>query len=147
MILPRGSIITLSGASATGLAMNLTLSEHGRKEFQISNERIENSKRMVDGTLRKNFIVSKETVSTSWDNLPSRDDKTVDNGAGGASLKNFYDKVRGRITLTYAYDESGTGTGGTMYVMIKNFSYTVVKRATSSPNFDLVSASIEFEEV
>ncbi len=140
MILPRGSIVALAGATS------ITLSEHNRSDFTISPKRIENAKRMIDGTLRKNVVATKNTYSCSWTDLPSVDASTVDGWAGAAKMRAFHLANVGKITLTLQYDIDGTGTLITTDdVMITNFSYLIKGRSTS--NFDLVDVSIEFEEV
>lgn len=140
MILPRGSIVAIAGATS------ITLSEHNRGDFTIAPKRIENSKRMIDGTLRKNVVATKMTYSCSWTDLPSIDANTVDGYAGAAKMRAFHLANPGKVTLTLKYDTDGAGTLTTTDdVMISNFTYLVKGRSTS--NFDLVDVSIEFEEV
>lgn len=50
----------------------LILSDHNRSEINISNQRIEQRQRMVNGTMRAYHIADKINVSTSWNMLPSR---------------------------------------------------------------------------
>lgn len=140
MILPRGSIVTIAGATT------ITLSEHNRSDFTITPQRIENSRRMLDGTLRKNVVATKNTYACTWSDLPSTDAATVDGFAGAAKMRAFNLANVGKVTLTLKYDTDGLGTLTTTDdVMISNFSYTVKSRGTN--NIDLVDVSIEFEEV
>lgn len=50
----------------------LILSDHNRSDISINPERIENSKRMVNGTMRSYHTADKLKLSTSWNLLPSR---------------------------------------------------------------------------
>jgi hypothetical protein len=135
---PRGAMITLVGATT------VTLSDHNRTDLEISPERIENKRRMVDGTMRKNVVATKRRYSCNWTALPSVDARTVDGYAGAVSIKNFYENNVGAVTMTIRYDKDGAQTVDTDSVMISSFSYTVTSRA---PGWDLVDVSIEFEEV
>jgi hypothetical protein len=48
------------------------LSDHNRGELSISKQRIESRQRMINGTMRSYFNADKITISTLWDNFPSR---------------------------------------------------------------------------
>lgn len=50
----------------------LILSDHNRSEINISAERIENRKRMINGTMRSYHVSDKVKYSMNWDMLPSR---------------------------------------------------------------------------
>jgi len=141
MYLPRGTAITIGGTKLT---------EHNRSEIEISPERIENKRRMIDGTLRKNVIATKERISVSWENLPSNDSYVVDaaNGAKGARyIKYIYENSTGVVTVVLTYDQPGGGTSITKSCMISSFSYVVLKRSDHPAGFDLVNVSLELEEV
>lgn len=49
----------------------LILSDHNRKSVNLSAERIEQRKRMINGRMRSVHIADKLKISTSWDRLPS----------------------------------------------------------------------------
>lgn len=50
----------------------IILTDHNRSEISISKQRIESRQRMINGTMRSYFNADKITISTSWQNLPSR---------------------------------------------------------------------------
>lgn len=137
-VFPRGAMITLVGATT------VTLSDHNRTDLEIAPDRIENKRRMVDGTMRKNVVATKRRYSCSWNDLPSKDVMTVDGFAGAATLKKFYEDNLGKVTMTIRYDTDGSLTIDTDDIMISSLSYTVKSRASG---WDLVDVSIEFEEV
>lgn len=139
MILPRDTIIDFDDGTT------IKLSEHSRAELALTPLRIENKKRMVDGTLRKNVIATKWQFSTSWNLLPSLDAQTVDGNAGAAAMRAFYLANDGVFAVTLRYtDESGVQSYD-LNMMFSDFSYTVVKRSTAG--FDLVNVSMALEEV
>src|SRR5688500_11078845 len=79
MYLPLGSIMEWS-SKAEWLATETThrVTEHNRQPLAVSYEDVGGSGRMADATLRKFIIARKRTWSTSWGDLPSIADKTVD---------------------------------------------------------------------
>lgn len=50
----------------------LILSDHNRSDISVNPNRIENKKRMVNGTMRSYHTADKLNLSTSWSLLPSR---------------------------------------------------------------------------
>ena len=102
MTLPVGSILYLNS--------NIKLSEHNRQPVSISTTRIEQSKRMSNGTFRKFFIADKEAISVSWNMLPSFSTFTVDGGFGAVDLKSFYEgtaaKSAGALSGRSTFDVS-----------------------------------------
>jgi hypothetical protein len=101
--------------------------------------RIENSKRMHDGTMRKVVIADKLKWSVSWSDVPDQDAKTVDGKWGGASIESFYETTPGLFTLNIK--ESGVSTN--YNAVITSFSKTVKKRGTA----ELWDVSLTIEEV
>ena len=102
MTLPVGSILYLNS--------NIKLSEHNRQPVSISTTRIEQSKRMSNGTFRKFFIADKEAISVSWNMLPSFSTFTGDGGYGAVDLKSFYEgtaaKSAGALSGRSTFDVS-----------------------------------------
>lgn len=117
------------------------ISDHNRSSMSISIQQIENSARMVDGTMRKHVIAQKRTYSMSWDMFPSDDAGPVDGGKGGEWMLNFYRDNTGPITVTFHYD----GSDQTKTVFFSNFSYEIIKRGAQGR--DLVNISCDLEEV
>lgn len=111
----------------------LVLSDHNRSEMQFRPERIENRRRMINGRMRSYHIADKQTMSVSWNLLPSRaysespnfnanavpsyyansfssfnkidDEYTADGGAGGIDLLDWYENHKGSFWMFLAYDK------------------------------------------
>ena len=118
--LPKGSLLSLNGVQLT---------EHNRQPLSVSVNRIENAKRMANGTMRKYFIADKRTWSTSWKELPEAISHqyagntiidTVDGKAGMSEIEAIYNSQRGSIALIIG--------AATYYVMFKDFNKTLTKR-------------------
>ena len=161
----------------------IILSDHNRQPMNISQQRIENRQRMVNGTMRSYHIADKITISTSWNNLPSRSfsrnvifnssgiaqmsgndlENTVDGGAGGVELLDWYENHSGPFYVFLGYDKynsdslkvSGSVTDASFeYLSIYNdvrlmyfssFEYSIEKRGGT--NFDFWNVSVSLEEV
>ena len=101
-------------------------SDHNRQQILFKPNRIENKVRTVNGRMRSYHIADKLSISTSWDNLPSRAASaendidptsgqtiigandlayTADNGAGGVDLLNWYENHQGSFWVFLAYDK------------------------------------------
>jgi hypothetical protein len=76
------------------------ITDHNRSPLSISIERIENSKRTANGTLRKSFIADKHIFSMSWELVPNTKTYTVDRGLGAGDIYDFYRNNTGPFTLT-----------------------------------------------
>lgn len=100
------------GASTTaGVARILSwnkVTEHNRLPIEVSTNRIEQSTRMANGSLRKFFVADKKQFSTSWSMLPGRRLYTADGYWGAEDLIKFYESTEGqetfKIKLNYSYD-------------------------------------------
>jgi len=174
---------TLTNAKAIPVGEFLILSDHNRKDISFKPERIEKRERTVNGRMRSYHIADKMTISTSWDMLPSRafsvnpqfnvatglptasvgltqlsTDRqyTVDGGAGGNELLDWYQNHTGSFYVFLAYDKKGNFAETGQYshlaeynevieMFITSFDYTVVKRGGS--NFDFWNISVTLEEV
>lgn len=139
------------------------ISDHNRSPLREEIERIENKKRMVDGTLRRYSVVKKRTYSIDWNLLPSTNDvvggfKTADLGLAGEDLERIHNNIntpfrmvlrRGSASGLAAptpTDAQLPFTDDNFYivnVMISDFSKEVVKRG----KVDLWNVSITVEEV
>jgi hypothetical protein len=103
----------------------LILSDHNRNDISFSGTRIEQRQRTVNGRMRSHHIADKLTISTSWNNLPSRrystvpdfdletgisphknqnDEYTSDGGAGGVDILDWYKNHTGSFWLFLSYD-------------------------------------------
>ncbi len=100
-------------------------SDHNRQEISISQQRIENRQRMINGTMRSYHVADKITLSTSWQMLPSRSynrnvnflssgvadtlttdvEYTADGGSGGVELLDWYENHSGPFYVFLGYDK------------------------------------------
>jgi hypothetical protein len=181
-----------TGLTSTQLADSfLILSDHNRSEIAISNQRIEQRKRMINGTMRSYHIADKLNMTVSWNMLPSRaystnptfnqttgisayDDSTpnrnaegtvytgatqytVDGGAGGVDLLDWYENHKGPFWVFLSYDKyNNFGSNAASYahlqqysqvvhMYISGFDYSIVKRGGT--NMDLWNVSVSLEQV
>jgi hypothetical protein len=111
----------------------IVLSDHNRSPINISTQRLEQRRRMINGTMRSYHIADKIAISTDWNNLPSRSYKlnpsfnqttgksaydhgygsftgseseyTADGGAGGVELLDWYENHKGPFWVFLSYDK------------------------------------------
>jgi hypothetical protein len=150
----------------------LILSDHNRGALDFSTERIEKRERTINGKMRSYHIADKLKLNTSWSNLPSRSylnapefttlgkpvdgtEYTVDGGAGGAELLDWYENHTGSFWVFLAYDkytEFGKNTEARRHLQqynqviemyISSFTHTVTKRGQNSHDFWNVNISLE----
>jgi hypothetical protein len=155
----------------------MILSDHNRSEMQFNPQRIEQRQRTINGRMRSYHIADKLGMSVSWSMIPSRSyssvadfsssgispsknqtgEFTVDGGAGGVQLLDWYENHQGPFWMFLAYDKySNFGNDNAafghlqqynqiMQVYITDFSYSVSKRGGS--NFDFWNITVTLEEV
>lgn len=119
---------------------NNKVTDHNRSELSVSVERIENSKRMANGRMRKYVIADKHSFSVSWNDLPDRKEWTVDGFWGGKEIEAFYKANAGEFELKVT---NGDGRVETFAVVFKEFDKKINKRDV----YDLWDVSIQMEEV
>lgn len=159
----------------------LILSDHNRGEISIAQQRVETRQRMINATMRSYHVADKITVSCSWNRLPSRSysrnvnfnsagaptlsgatEYTVDGGAGGVELLDWYENNSGPFYVYLAYDKynndsfkvAGNVTDESFnYLSIyndvrlmyfSNFDYSIEKRGGT--NFDFWNINVSLEE-
>lgn len=105
----------------------IILTDGNRSEVSMSNQRIEQRQRMINGNMRSYWMADKLNLSTSWSRIPSRaystdvgfnpdtgkisDDPanysmyTVDGGAGGVDILSWYENHVGPFYVFLAYDK------------------------------------------
>ena len=139
------------------LNSNIKLSEHNRQPVSISTTRIEQSKRMSNGTFRKFFIADKQEIYVSWNMLPSFSTFTVDGGYGAVDLKSFYEgtaaKSAGALSGQSTFDVSinyGSVTRQ-LEMVFTGCSFEIVRRNVKEKTGDTPqefwNVSISMEEV
>jgi hypothetical protein len=126
MYVPEGFEIGAYTTETTNLNQFLILSDHNRSPLQFNSQRIEQRQRMVNGNMRSFHIADKNTLSVSWQNLPSRSyfsipnwattgattgvttqspEYTADGGAGGVEMLDWYENHTGPFWMFLAYDK------------------------------------------
>jgi hypothetical protein len=129
MTLPVGSLLFID-TSTNDTPVWQKLSEHNRSPLSISSNRIENTKRMANGTLRKYFIADKKNLSISWSSLPSYSTLTVDGGYGAVDLKTFYESSKGQgiFKVKISYNGVELRNEPIMLMSFTEFSASIIKR-------------------
>jgi hypothetical protein len=151
----------------TGLAVSFDgvtwhkLTDHNRKEINVTPELIQNEQRMANGKMRRFVIAKKNKISTNWSYVPTKSELTVDANKGGAWLEAFYEANAGipvyvKVTSSsvttpaagVAPSDSTFATAQSTYqtyrVFITDFNNTIMHRTTDC---DYVSMNIEFTEI
>jgi|ERR1044072_1784258 hypothetical protein len=116
------------------------LTDHKRSEISVGYERIENRKRMADGTMRTFVVATKRNWKVSWEMLPRDDNQTVDGFWSAVSMKDFYDETLGSFDLRIT---DGTNTVETVKVMFDSFSCKLKKRSAYTDFYDVDMSLVE----
>lgn len=128
-------------------------SDHARQPVQITSKRIENSRRMANGLLRKYYVATKREFSVSWDLLPHTAQYTVDGFMGARELEAFYNSNFGAFQLQLVSGQTaptGFNHQGRIYrqdvyqVHITDFSMELEKRGGK---YDMYNVSLSMEEI
>ena len=141
LILPRGTALQLyakdplADPAVTTLGWR-NITEHNRSEITINPGRIQQTKRMANGSLRKFYIADKKTFTMSWSMVPSYRTLTVDGYWGAEDLRVFYQSDEGKGTFDILFNAAKGGTkqdtvllGAEKYtVSISDCNFTLVKR-------------------
>lgn len=142
--LPRGVLFQIE-SQTTPTSVFSSVSEHNRQPIEVSTNRIEQSTRMSNGTLRKFWVADKKMFSISWNMLPATTAYTTDGYWGAKNLIDFYESSLGqgtfRIKLNYAQEGSAVFT--TYTVNCTSFNATLQKRGAVA-HWDI---SMTMEEV
>lgn len=123
---PKDAVLALNGTHVT---------DHNRSALSVSYERLEETLRTQNGTLRKYHRADKRSLSCSWDNVPENNTHTVDSGMGVEELETFYLANPGVFTVTVTYDMVLAGEPAelvpvtdTLQMVFESFSKTLVTR-------------------
>lgn len=143
--LPRGVLFQIE-SQVTPTSVFSSVSEHNRQPIEVSTNRIEQSTRMSNGTLRKFWVADKKMFSISWTMLPATTAYTTDGYWGAKNLIDFYESSLGqgtfRIKLNYA-QEGVVSFSEPIRVNCTSFSATLQKRGAVA-HWDI---SMTMEEV
>lgn len=161
----------------------IILTDHNRQSLDFKTQRIESKQRTINGRMRSYHVADKVTLSTSWNDLPSRAfsvapnfnvngqadtantygdigfrDHTVDGGAAGGEILDWYKNNTGSFWMFLAYDNyKNFGSNDQAYahlnqynevfeVFFSDFSYSVSKRGQGIHGIDLWNVSLSVEE-
>lgn len=128
---PKNALMEWNGNKVT---------DHNRSELSVDVERIETTKRMANGTLRKYVVADKRKFSVSWEDLPHSKDWTVDGFWGGKEIESFHGANAGQFVLRVT---NGDGTVETFNVTFTGFSKNLSKRGL----YDLWQVDVQMEEI
>lgn len=137
------------------------LTDHNRKEIDISPTLIEQTQRMANGKMRKYVIASKKTINTSWIDVPSKTSSTVDSNYSSAWLSEFYNAnvflpiyvkfTHSKITTPTTASVPDDSTFDTARVKSETIQCYITKFNVKTKHrntfFDYVDMDIEFTEI
>lgn len=144
------------GAAGTNY---LYLTDDNRSELQVSLDRIEYKKRMINGRMRSYHVADKKTFSVSWIDLPSQKNELSEVRFSGLTpgwascqeMLTWHADHSNSFYLNLVYDtpEASQDTPiryrlETYNVFFDDFSYVVTKRG---PTHDLWDISMTLVEV
>lgn len=134
------------------------LTDDSRSELQISIERIEFKKRMINGRMRAYHVADKKTFSVSWKDLPSAktelsESRFITSPSGWASsqeMLEWHDAHTDSFYLTLVYDTPNAAEAAplayaleTYNVFFEDFSYVVKKRGSTHDLWDISMTLVE----
>lgn len=160
----------------------IILSDHNRGEISVVQQRIESRQRMINGGMRSYHIADKISLTCSWSRLPSRSysrnvifdssgapqmsgtdqEYTVDGGAGGVELLDWYETHPGPFYVYLGYDKYNNNSfkvagqitddsfehlsvyNDVRLMYFSSFDYSVEKRGGT--NFDFWTVNVSLEE-
>jgi len=145
---PTGYEVGTDAPEATSSEVDqfLIISDHNRQPIEFKPTRIEKRERTINGRMRSYHIADKMTITTSWDNLPSRaypdvadfgiatglspykgqspsQEYTADGGAGGAEILDWYENHKGSFWVFLSYDKyKNFDAGATQFNNLNKYS-------------------------
>lgn len=134
------------------------LTDDNRSEMQVSIERIEFKKRMINGRMRAYHVADKKSFSVSWKDLPSAktelsESRFITSPSGWASCQEmleWHDNHTDSFYLTLVYDTPSAAASvplnyalETYNVFFESFSYNVKKRGSTHDLWDISMTLVE----
>lgn len=134
------------------------LTDDNRSELQVSLERIEFKKRMINGRMRAYHVADKKTFAVSWKDLPSAktelsESRFITSPSGWASsqeMLEWHENHTDSFYLTLVYDTPNANVSvpltyslETYNVFFDNFSYVVKKRGATHDLWDISMSLVE----
>lgn len=130
----------------------LYLTDDNRQPLQISPQRIEFKRRMIDGTMRSHFVADKDEYSTSWTDLPSRrmngsEYITSDSFGAGNDIKEWYRNNTGDFWMLLIYDTNSLDnvnlSAEKVNVFFNSFDHSVSTRGEFNDLWDVSISLVE----
>lgn len=134
----------------------LYLTDDSRSEMQVSLERIEYKKRMINGRMRSYHVADKKTFSVNWEDLPSAKIEisesmfgTGNNWASCQQMLDWHKNNTDSFYLTLVYDTPTASALPLRYrlenynVFFDDFSYTIKKRGSTHDLWDISMTLVE----
>ena len=135
------------------------LTDDNRSSLQVSVDRIDYKKRMINGRMRSYHVADKNNFSVSWNELPSSASYVSENRktfnaawASGKEILKWHDNHADSFYMMLIYDTpdpEGTGTIPLKYkvetynVFFQDISYNITKRGTAYDHWDLSLSLVE----
>jgi len=134
------------------------LTDDNRSELQVSLERIEFKKRMINGRMRAYHVADKKSFSVSWKDLPSAktqlsESRFITSPSGWASsqeMLQWHENHTDSFYLTLVYDTPSASASipltyslETYNVFFEDFSYVVKKRGATHDLWDISMSLVE----
>jgi len=136
------------------------LTDDARSPLNVSIERIEYKKRMINGRMRTYHVADKKSFAATWKDLPSareeisesRQTKSTNGWASSQEMLLWYQNHTESFYLTLVYDTPTSASASIPLrytleyynVFFEEFSYTINKRG---PTHDLWDISMSLVEV
>lgn len=135
------------------------LSDDNRSDLQVSVDRIEYKRRMINGRMRSYHVADKRSYSVSWQSFPSSNLYISENKnsysaawAAGQEIVNWYNAHPDSFWMLLVYDTpnpQGSGSIPLKYeiekrnVFFESFSYNVITRGTLHDHWDMSMSLVE----
>ena len=149
---------TMLGTAGTDY---IFLTDDNRSDMDISVDRIENKKRMINGTMRSYHVADKSSFSFTYTDIPSQNTYISEVGnpsaadavfAGGAKILDWYRANQDSFWMLLVYDTPSPQGSGSIPVKYKvekynvffdSFNFNVKKRALDHDLWDISISLVE----
>jgi hypothetical protein len=135
----------------------LYLTDDNRSDLQVSLERIEFKKRMINGRMRAYHVADKKTFSINWKDLPSNKNEISEvkfsglttGWASSQEMLDWHNNHTDSFYLTLVYDTPTASANPLRHrvenynVFFEDFSFNVKKRGTTHDLWDISMTLVE----
>ena len=135
-----------------GTSTPLYLTDDGRDPLQVTPQRLEFRRRMIDGTMRSHYVTDKNQFSTSWKEIPSRkinngSNITSDGFGAGQDIKDWYENTPGDFWMLAVYDgvsnKEVRSSAEKYHVFFESFNFTISTRGQYNDLWDVSITLVE----